>query len=270
MVILPAVAAPTATPPVLAAATPWLADRLSGPPRPARVLAAGPQAVYVDDHGVAVGVLASGAVAVPLGLRTRLSRLPDTVPGDTAVVGDRAVRLAGSTFTVARISTATVPALPALRDSAGAVCGWPLPGAEPRFDAALDQLPAGALWALAAGRPAAVADLIGRGDGLTPVGDDVLAGWLVARRAAGLSGSAALARTVRAAHGRTTTFSATLLDRAADGETVPALRALLVGLASGAPAARIRALLDDLLAIGHSSGAGLAVGVALALTGAPA
>ena len=64
---------------------------------------------------------------------------------------------------------------------------------------------------------------------------------------------------------RTTTLSATLLKRAAAGESVPQLRRLLVGVAASLPLDGLRPLLHDLLAVGHSSGAGLATGAALAV-----
>jgi hypothetical protein len=249
-------------------ATPWLASRLAGPPRAAPVLAHGPLAVYLDDGGVAVGVLAGPAVAVPVGLRTRLDRLPPV--GGRAVaatIGEGAIRLGEHRFAVARVTSMAVPRLPGLRASAAAVRAvpdWQRPGSDPRLDGVLAQLRPGALDLLAAAEPAAVTELLGRGDGLTPVGDDVLAGWLVTRHAA-KRGGAAVATAVARSRTRTTTLSATLLDRAAAGETLPQLRDLLVGLGEGATSDRVRLLRDDLIAVGHSSGAGLAVGVALAL-----
>ena len=143
-----------------------------------------------------------------------------------------------------------------------------LPGADPRLDAARAQLPADALRLLATADPAAVPYLLGRGDGVTPVGDDVLAGWLVTRHAEG-AGGGPVATAIAQSRDRTTTLSATLLDRAAAGEAVPPLRRLLVCLAAGEPPHRVRARLDELLAVGHSSGAGLALGVTLALGPAP-
>jgi len=253
------------------AATPWLASRLSGGLRTAAVLARSPHAVYVDDGGVAVGVLARSAVAVPVGLRTRLDRLPDPRTGaaaETAVVGAGGIRLDGQTFEVARVITAQVPLLSGLTEAAATLRDRVLPGADPRLDAARAQLPADALRLLAIADSSAVPDLLGRGDGVTPVGDDVLAGWLVTRHAMG-AGGGPVAIAIAQSRDRTTTLSATLLDRAAAGEAVPPLRRLLVCLAAGEPADRLHARLDELLRVGHSSGAGLAVGVTLALGLAP-
>jgi hypothetical protein len=172
---------------------------------------------------------------------------------------------------VVRLAATAVPRLPGLAAPAGPAVlpGW----TDRRLDAVLVQLPARALRLLAEADRGAVAGLLGLGDGLTPAGDDVLAGWLVTRHAAGLDGEPVAAAVARARH-RTTTLSATLLDRAAAGETVPQLRDVLAGVAAGLPPDRTRALVDDLLAVGHSSGAGLALGASLALapmwTGVPA
>jgi hypothetical protein len=98
--------------------------------------------------------------------------------------------------------------------------------------------------------------LIGRGPGLTPLGDDVLAGWL-ATRAAGGRPDAAVADAVLRRAGATTLLSATLLDCAARGEVLPQLGAWLADPTADAT--------DALLAVGATSGAGLLAGAALAL-----
>jgi hypothetical protein len=107
---------------------------------------------------------------------------------------------------------------------------------------------------------ATVDDLVGRGDGLTPLGDDVLSGWLVTHRAAGVA-TPAVDDAVRRALPRTTTLSATLLACALAGECPDLVAGYLRAL--GTPSRR--AARDALAALGHSSGAGLAHGVDLAL-----
>ena len=93
-------------------------------------------------------------------------------------------------------------------------------------------LPAGALELLAAGDPGSPA-LLGAGPGLTPLGDDVLAGWLATAVACRhpllprIRSAVALA-----APERTTVLSATLLACAARGEGVPEFRSLLSGVAT--------------------------------------
>ncbi|MFY0408442.1 DUF2877 domain-containing protein [Solicola sp. PLA-1-18] len=249
---VPASAAATT---VRAAAT-WRAARaLGGEPRTARVVADGPLAVYVEDEGRCVAVLAADAVHVPMGLRTPLDRVPahDGVlhlGAGRVALGDVEVRLG-------RVVDLGVPPLPGL----GAVAS----GLADGTDAARLELPGAVLAGLAEGDPDVVALLLGRGTGLTPTGDDVLAGWLVARRAAGLE-SCAVAQRVRDLAVRRTTFvSAAMLSHALDGEATPALRTWLVRLAA-APEHPDEAARAALLAVGHTSGAGLALGVALALT----
>lgn len=107
----------------------------------------------------------------------------------------------------------------------------------------------------------AVAALLGRGGGLTPLGDDVLCGWLAAHRAAGVV-TPAVDAAVRAGLGRTTLLSATLLDCALEGEVLPELGAWL---AAAWGSGRSVGSAEALLAVGGSSGAGLMTGALLAL-----
>jgi hypothetical protein len=100
------------------------------------------------------------------------------------------------------------------------------------------------------------AELIGRGPGLTPEGDDVVAGM------AGVLAAASRHDEVAALLGhdlrrRTTALSATLLELAARGMGPEPLQAVLAGRAGA---------LDRLLAMGHTSGRAYARGAATALT----
>ena len=104
--------------------------------------------------------------------------------------------------------------------------------------------------------PAELDRLVGRGPGLTPLGDDVLAGWFATRVALGRP-DVVLAAAVRHRLVVTTLLSATLLDCALHGEALPQLAAWL-----GDPTP---ATTDALLAVGATSGAGLLAGAELAL-----
>lgn len=106
------------------------------------------------------------------------------------------------------------------------------------------------------------ASLLGRGEGLTPAGDDVLAGALVAAHATGHPDLARWrAETVRAlATRRTTAVSVGMLHSALDGWAVPELAAAVDALCGPDPAA-VDAAVDRLLAVGHSSGRHLLDGV---------
>ncbi|GAA4076775.1 hypothetical protein GCM10023066_02950 [Nocardioides kongjuensis] len=194
-------------------------------------------------------MLARGAVHVPCGVLTTLAELPEVAVGDPVVVGDGLLRVGPLAVAVTRLVSFAVPRLASS-----------LPPLAADLSPARDQLPADALDLLAAGDPAAVPALVGRGDGLTPVGDDVLAGWLVAARAAGRDTSA-LAGAVEAHLPRTTGLSAALLRHAVAGEAIAPFRAVL---ATGEAAA-----VAVLLAVGHTSGAGMLLGAHLALPVSP-
>ena len=219
-------------------------------------MAAGPHAIYLRDAGSCVAVLDRHAVAVPIGMRTDLSALPHV---RTAILGGGRVRLGPLTLELARIVTMTVPPLQRLAAHADTTRPWLRPGLNPRLDAAHCQLPAEALEALAAGNPQ---PLIGRGGGFTPVGDDVVCGWLVTRHAVGHRYGTPLPL-----H-RTTAVSGAFLLRAVEGEVIPQLSDLLVAVASGVGAEQVLSQLDDLVQVGATSGAGLAIGAAVALAAA--
>jgi hypothetical protein len=114
----------------------------------------------------------------------------------------------------------------------------------------------------------AVTALLGLGEGLTPQGDDVLAGVLVTLAASPATQPMAhqLGGIVDGRADRTTTLSAALLRDAADGFAVPALVDLVDELHEVDHAGRTTthpALADvvvRLLAVGHTSGAALAHG----------
>ena len=107
---------------------------------------------------------------------------------------------------------------------------------------------------------ASVASLVGRGEGLTPLGDDVVCGWLAAHRGAGTP-TPEVDDAVRRLLPRTTTLSASLLVCALAGEVADPVRDYLRSLGTtGADGARAR-----LESFGHSSGVGLAHGIDLAL-----
>jgi hypothetical protein len=110
--------------------------------------------------------------------------------------------------------------------------------------------------------------IVGLGPGLTPSGDDVLAGLLLSLRVFGTSlprGGTAVwladwlgAAVTAHADTRTTPVSATLLHCAALGQAGTELAAVLHGMAGQSP---LRPALRRLIGVGHTSGADLAWGV---------
>ena len=107
-----------------------------------------------------------------------------------------------------------------------------------------------------------VAALLGRGPGLTPSGDDALAGALLVTHA--LAAAAPLAGAVRARLGATTAVSAALLDAAADGFAARDVVTLVDAALAGDDVV-VAAALPAVLALGHTSGRDLVTGIAAAL-----
>lgn len=126
-------------------------------------------------------------------------------------------------------------------------------GAGPLVDALAEALARGDQAAVAA----ACAPLVGLGRGLTPAGDDLVAGAL---GVVALAGRPCLAPPLA---GRTTLLGATQVAHAAAGALVEPLHAIVAALLAGAPPPA--AALRRTLALGHSSGADMLAGVQLAV-----
>ena len=241
------------------AAPPRVRDLLrTAPDGPAPVLHAGPLAVYVEVAGQAVGVLAAGAVRVPCGLRTRLKDLAPYVstnggPGPYLVGGT--LHLGSRPLTVGRVVGTYVPSLRrevvrSTKTSPATVQATP-PATVAGLVAALPRHRADA---------PAVAGLVGLGEGLTPLGDDLLCGWLATQRALGVATPVVDAE-VRRLLPRTTRLSATLLECALAGETLPEHADWLRAVGTDDEPDRATAL----VAVGATSGCGLLHGSRAAL-----
>ncbi|MBA2953904.1 DUF2877 domain-containing protein [Nocardioides sp. MAH-18] len=192
----------------------------TAPDGPLPVLHRGRDAVYVDVAGSCVGVVSRRATAVPCALRTGT----DAVPlARTAHLDAGVLHLDDEPLAVGRVVDVSVPRL-------------------------------ATTWSRPAPLPGVVAEMVGRGDGLTPYDDDVLCGWLAIHRAAGVETPEADAA-VRAHLGRTTLLSATLLDCAMHGEVIPEFAAWVADPSRA----------DALVAVGHTSGRGLLEGARFAL-----
>lgn len=209
-------------------------ERLGGP-RPLRVLGRVRGALHLDLDGVVVSLTAPGVPLMPNGVAV------DRLPGCPVVCWD--------------------PAAPPVWDAAVA----PLEGGPE----ALARL---AAWLLAEVRPpgVALADaprlLVGRGPGLTPEGDDVLAGAAAGVRALGPAAGLGADEVDRLARSlcppdvrrRTGALAATLLEMAAREGTAPEPAHRVI-----APGDRPAAL-ADLRRLGSSTGGAIAAGIALA------
>lgn len=229
------------------AAPTGLARLLAGPVREARVVGVHPTCVYLLVGAQLVAVETADAVGLPcavrLGVDAELRPFRAVRRETPALVGD------------ARIAIGSM-AVPVIR-------WWAprrsRPGTDPTRIDALARALAAYPCAVPVDLPAS--DLLGLGPGLTPAGDDVLAGMLVATHRDPVVGAALAGSVLATAGAGTTALSAALLRLAAMGHGIPALLDLADVLAGHGPAAQLPATLSRLRAVGHTSGVALAWGL---------
>jgi hypothetical protein len=260
-------------------------DLVTGPIRRATVVAAGPAAVYLGVGARLLAVVAAGGVQLPCALVLTADGLPFAglgqhgAPGRAGraglAVGQGAVHQGGrpvvgiSRWFDPRVRVGDVGPV-AIARLATAV--WSRSRPDPLLPAdAVDRL----AHVLARGDVhRAVAALLGRGTGLTPAGDDLVAGVLAALRAVGSQAADDLAEPVRArAPAATSRLSAALLDAADLGAVVPEAAAVLRALAGVEASAgnddgpgRLEAAVARLVGVGHTSGWHLAAGLLVGLS----
>ena len=259
---------------------------LDGPPRPARVCGVGPAALFVSvdrtgpvgDAGEAgpevLAVCTHDSVRLPLAIVLAASSAASPWAGrvgvgDAALVGAGSVRLCALTVHVVRWwfparprpvdrdrLELTAPALVRLVHERGV----DLPGS---LSTNLDRLRLALATGDHDGARRAVDAMLGLGPGLTPAGDDAVAGLLLAVHHLGEPREPAVARlrahVLAAAPRRTNGVSAALLSQAAKGYAAPQVIAVLDALGTG-PA--LGAAVSALLRLGHTSGSDLAHGIA--------
>jgi hypothetical protein len=271
---------------VPATASTGIAELLRGPIRPARVLMSMPAAVYLavsTDRGAdVVGVLTNDAARLPLGcvlFRPGNGRplvavppgAPAEVGGGRIVVGDLAVNAAAWWDPRPRLPSPRPALLPeGVRRLRHTLYGE---GA-PRSSFALPGLPTGPGGPLAALRGAvrradldavlrAATRLVGLGPGLTPAGDDVMAGAVAGLVLLGHPSGERFAADVHAlAAGRTTELSRALLRHASRGQVSAEYAAVLQGLVGERP---LDPAIDRLLTTGSTSGRAMALGLCTAI-----
>lgn len=223
----------------------------TAPDGPVPIVHAGAQAVYVAVGDRCVGLLGRHATGVPCGLRSRIRGFGDWSCSWAHMAGGT-LHVDGIPLMVGRAVDVRVPPL----DHAAI----PHRTASPATGAATPQAVVVGLVPPGVDTEAEVAQLLGRGTGLTPEGDDLLCGWIATHRAAGVP-TPEVDRAVRAGLHRTTLLSATLLDCALDGEALPELGRFLRAVGTADEAHRAA----ELEAVGGSSGAALLQGARLAL-----
>jgi hypothetical protein len=235
--------------------------------RPGRVVAVFSQAIYVR-FADASGIIAIVPATVPSGpLHLHVESLPKAAVGDPVMVGSGALVVGGHHIDIPEVVWIPTPVdgLPDQRQSAALVLRDVL--GEPRL---LDL--SGTGWDVSAhlhqhGLRATVAQLAGRGSGLTPAGDDCAAGVVLVTALLSEAGWAtwstwALAELAcsHASH----EIAVALLSAAARGEGIEPLHELLVSCALGDRDAAMRDV-QVLDGIGHTSGRDMAYGMLLGL-----
>lgn len=251
---------------IAASATPFVREQLAGRAGACTILGAFPTAVYLElSTGAVIGVLTSDAVALPLGLVLPTSSAAQPLDGyrsrariqaEVLELGDLRVAAGRSRpsrpwFVGPPVRRRIDEAWARLRPT------WDRTGLDARSVAALRD---GSGWRSIAGT---VAELLGRGPGLTPAGDDLLCGFLAGDVAFGRERndvrSAVLTR-LRERPCATTSLSRQLLRLACDGNAIDEVISFARALCGEDPAGLERAV-DGLVGVGHSSGAALAFGV---------
>lgn len=269
---------------VSGAASTAIRGLVEGPRRALSLLAAFPTAAYLTtSEGTVLAAVAPGSVRLPCAVvLPSANDLPAERLSADAWVGLGGLTLDGKRVEITQWWRPTPPAPP----SSAAVLARGLDALGTRLSVQQHRLlrvVSDGLRRLEAAvrmrEPDSAADaacaLIGLGPGLTPSGDDVVAGFLVGlhhlavpREAtrAGQALSAARAhvrdriggRVLLEAPVRTTTLSAALLGHATRGQTAAEVTAVLNALSGRRP---LSPVLMRLMAVGHSSGYDMACGI---------
>jgi hypothetical protein len=261
----------TATPAV--ATTPAVASTalravVTGPPQRARTLGIATHAVWLHAGDQVLVISTPDAVRLPIGVVVAAVGRPPLADSAAAggVVGEGHVIIGDLDLRVARWWEPR-PALgrttsTALRSRLAGLTEAPPAITENRLRGALTAWDPGRLVGAAGG-------LLGSGGGLTPEGDDYLAGVVAAlrclapalgHRAAAAMLDAAAPALVEAGERRTTALSASLLRAALRGQVAAPAGALLRAFTGRGDVAAAHA---RLLGVGHTSGPALAAGMVL-------
>jgi hypothetical protein len=234
------------------------------------VLGSSSHAVWVRVADSVVVVSTADATRLPNAIEIPVEAASDPFgsvrTGETVEIEACRVSFTGLTVAVGRWWDPR-PAVPATTAAALAAALGSLPSDVPDIDGS--RLAAALRNASMPGLLAAAEGLLGWGSGLTPQGDDYLAGALAAREVLGPAlGDAGLEPGLKKAAGplaalagtRTTTFSAALISHAVRGEVAAPAGALLRALAGRGAVEHAHAVLSS---VGHSSGPALAAGIVL-------
>jgi len=249
---------------LFAAGSSTVAASLRGEVRPAVVLGAFPSAMYLRlVGGEVIAVLTRDAVPLPLGLRLRANSADEPLDRWTGPVrvGSSYVQTANQRVRLSRVIPVSAPTNinPEPRAVAHAWRRLPALGWVEPLPELLDILTGDRLVGDVVDR------FLGVGPGLTPAGDDILAGFFVGSWAFDVVDDPLRSAVLEAARAGTTDLSAALLRCASRGESIPPVHALLWALSKSTRSDRtLDEALLELTHVGHTSGAALAVGIVAA------
>lgn len=245
----------------------WIAERINGPKHFGKIVHSGWDAIYIESFGDIIGVISRNAVASPCTITTRLESVGDFYPdgqlpkaGEQIPVGAGFIEFPESNLRIGRFAELRMPQQ--LSFDAGLIRNriTELTGTEHQTS----ELPTDQTNLLVQNPNEALLGLLGNGSGLTPYGDDVVSGFLATLLANGDKCAISLRESVNElAPIRTTSLSATLLKRAGEGEVLPAFAEVVEHLVNNDK--DVMESITNLLAIGHTSGAGMFHGLRLAL-----
>ncbi|TDE00281.1 DUF2877 domain-containing protein [Jiangella asiatica] len=254
--------APAVRTPMPGAASTAVASLVGGPRLAGEVVASTRGLLAAVVGGELVSVTGTEAARLPCSVVTVSPPPPARVGAPVTAGGGSIVVDDGVIVTAVRWWRPRPARLPDAWLAAGRAVRARRPHLDPVVGAAADRL--GTALSAAGDLDHAVRGLLGLGPGLTPAGDDVLAGALVTLAA--LGEAQRLDTAVRAARpfDRTTAVSAGLFAHAARGLAVPELADLVRAL--GTADADVDGARRALFAVGHTSGAALYLGVLTALS----
>jgi hypothetical protein len=244
-----------------------IAALVGGPMHRGTVLTSTRLAAYIllgdTADPMVVAVVAPGAVRLPVAVC--VPRLPAIKAGARAQVGGGVVTAGGHTWRPARWWDPSPRIDPHELGVHGHVLADVVESRPASAYGVQVDLAHAVVAALVAGDPLPACGLLGSGPGLTPAGDDVVAGALAALALTDRLDPDATAVITAAARVRTTALSAALITAAARGQVVPEAARTLRCVAHGDDVDAVAAAAAGLFAVGATSGHDLALGLAAAL-----
>jgi Protein of unknown function (DUF2877) len=212
---------------------------------------------------VVVGLLARDAIRLPIGISLSAGTLP--LRGCVVQFGDGVIAASDQAWRPARWWDPR-PHLDAHALLAHADLLVDVVGAESAGSFGLPSAPAVAVAAaLVRGDADSANRLLGLGCGLTPAGDDIVAGIFAVLAIAGRLDDSVRAAVETRARTRTTALSSALVAAAGRGEMIPQAARLLTSVAAGDRRKQVATVARSLFSVGSTSGHDLAAGMAGAL-----